>query len=99
MQITKPYRVFIIPDYPSWLVKYKGTHPFSVQQLINSIKDKTTIIEERNTEDIEKLINSKTYQFYSHLLKIFDPFDYWTQIGYKIIKDAFKRFKHGFEFL
>jgi hypothetical protein len=95
MKITKPFRVFIIPDYPSWLVKFKGIHPTAVQQLIGSINEKETIIEERATGDIEKLINNRAYQFFSHLLAGLEPVDRFMQFGYKRSKNVIRRMKHA----
>jgi len=99
MKVTKPFRVFIIPDYPSWLQKYHGTHPLSIQQLINDIHNKLTIIEERETRDIEQLVNSQVYQFVSLLLNYFEPVDRLVQSGYKRSKALIKRVKHVFGFI
>jgi hypothetical protein len=99
MKITKPFRVFIIPDYPSWLEKFKGTHPLAIQQLISSLNEKTIIIEERETKDIEKLINKRGYRFISLLLAYSEPFDRLMHGGFKRTKAVIKRLRHAFEFI
>ena len=97
MKITKPYRVYIIPDYPSWLERFSGTHPKNVEQLIRDIYDRKTIIAERKTEDIEKLLSSSNYQLGSLFLKNYEPVDRWIKTGIKKVKVNIRRLRHVFE--
>ena len=94
IKITRPFRVFIIPDYPSWLEKFSGTHPLGIQHLINSINEKKTNIGERNTADIEKMINSPGYICASVCLKFYEPIDRLGYKGYNKIKAVIRRLKH-----
>jgi hypothetical protein len=97
MKITKPYRVYIIPDYPSWLERFNGTHPKDVEQLIRDIYERKTIIDERKTEDIENLLYSNNYQLGSLFLKNYEPVDRWIKTGIKKIKVNIRRLRHAFE--
>lgn len=94
MHITKPYRVFIMTEYPGWLEKFRGTHPLAIRQLISNIHEKKLVIEERDIQDIEKLLNSRAYQFGTFFLKLMEPVDRWGMIWYKKIKSAAKRLNH-----
>jgi len=97
MKITKPYRVFIIPDYPSWLERFTGMHPKNIEQLIRDIYEGKTIIDERNTEDIEKLVESSNYKLGSLFFKNYEPVDRWIKTGIKKIKVNIRRLRHVFE--
>ncbi len=99
MRITKPYRVFIIPDYPSWLEKYHGAHPPTVRQLINDLKEQKIMIEERDIRDIEKLINNRSYKLGTLFLKYFEPIDRCGQFAHRKIKAGIKILKYAFKFV
>jgi hypothetical protein len=96
-QITKPYKVFIITDYPSWLEKFRGEHPVAIRQLISDINDRKLLLELRETNDIEKLINSRRYKFGSLTLKLLEPVDRLCMPWYKKMKAATKKLIHVFK--
>ena len=94
INITNPYRVFIMTGFPGWLEKFKGTHPVVIRQLIDDISVKTLTVEERDTTDIEKLVNSWNYRSGVLFLKMAEPMDRLSLIFYRNLKSAYKRIKN-----
>ena len=72
-RLGNPFRVHNLYRFPSWLKRFKGTHPEQVESMIKDIKEGKTIAELRRTDDIEKLLNSKSYRFKSFLMNINNP--------------------------
>ena len=71
--LGKPFRVHNVYHYPSWLEYYKGDHPEQIQNLIEDIEKNGLEIEQRQTEDIEKLLNSRKYKLGKIILKTLSP--------------------------
>ncbi|MCL6606410.1 MAG: glycosyltransferase family 2 protein [Paenibacillus sp.] len=90
-QLEAPYRVHNVYDYPSWLERFYGEHPLEIKQMIKDIKSGHLKIELRQTDDVEKLLNSTNYRIGRLIVKALDyvkrPFDE-TQRG---TNWAFKR--------
>lgn len=55
----------------SWLRKYKGHHPQQIIKMMEDIRTKKINIDERNDEDIKKLLETKTYIFKTFLLRVY----------------------------
>ncbi|MFQ3548792.1 MAG: glycosyltransferase family A protein [Armatimonadota bacterium] len=72
-QLKKPYRVHNVYEYISWLEKFNGQHPKQALSMISDIKNKKTKAELRQTQDIEKLINSTNYKVGTSFLKAIYP--------------------------
>lgn len=73
--LKKSYRVHNVYQYPSWLERFKGVHPNAISLLKNDISEKHLDVEIRQTDDIEKLINSPIYLIGIQFLKVFQIFD------------------------
>ena len=59
-EINKPFKVHNVYSYPSWLMRYKGHHPEQINQMHSDILSGKLKIQNRGTEDIEKLLSRKT---------------------------------------
>ena len=97
MKISKPYRVFIITDYPSWLEKFKGKHPKEIERLINDLQLHILKVEMRDTSDIKKIVMNPFYRFSIFFLKVYEPFDRWVRFLMKILERKTKQLKYGFK--
>ena len=74
MNLNNPFRVHNIVRWRSWLEKYEGTHPPLVLKMIYDVLEgKFPEIKKRHTDDIDKLLNSKSYVLGIYLLKIVVP--------------------------
>ena len=71
--LNKPFRVHNVYHYPSWLENYKGEHPEQIRNLIKDLENGVLNIAQRQTEDIETLINSQMYQLGKIILKTLSP--------------------------
>ncbi|HEY5371335.1 MAG TPA: glycosyltransferase family 2 protein [Hanamia sp.] len=72
-RLGNPFRVHNIYHFPSWLHRFKGTHPEQVECMIRDIKQGKTIAELRKTYDIEELLGSIKYKLQIILLKMRNP--------------------------
>lgn len=67
-KLSNPFQVDSSYVYPSWLERFSGTHPAIVIDMWqNVLADKT--IEKRGTDDIERLLNKRSYRLVAQLLK------------------------------
>jgi hypothetical protein len=76
--IKNPFRIHNIYTLPSWLERYKGTHPEQVKLMMKDIKEGVLRARLRRTDDIEALLNSDLYMLKRFLVKIREPFDRWA---------------------
>jgi len=83
-RLGNPFRVHNIYRFPSWLHRFKGTHPEQVESMIRDIKEGKTIAELRRTDDIEELLNSKKYRRKIILLKINNPIEQMLTQLYRV---------------
>lgn len=74
-KLGNPYRVHNIYNMPSWLERFKGTHPEQVVCMMRDIKAGKVSAELRRTDDIEQLLKSKKYRLNIVLLKIGNPLE------------------------
>lgn len=75
LKLNNPFRVHNVYIYPSWLERFRGTHPPEIYRLKEAIQKGIVNIECRQTEDTERLLNSKAYQLGCIALKGFAPID------------------------
>ncbi|MEO6683141.1 MAG: hypothetical protein ABIN48_09990 [Ginsengibacter sp.] len=73
-QIENPFKVHNVYRYTSWLERYNGAQPQQVINMMQDINSGKIDIELRKTDDIEKLLLSKKYNFKTTLLKLEYPF-------------------------
>jgi hypothetical protein len=75
LQLSKPFRVHNVYQYPSWLDRFQGTHPPQIEELKEDLRSGKIKIEMRKTNDIESLLKSPFYQFGRFVLQRWDPVD------------------------
>ncbi len=71
-KINKPFRVHNIYTYPSWLMRYKGSHPEQIEQMRSDILSGKLKVDIRETADIERLLSSKIYSLKRDFLILLD---------------------------
>lgn len=72
-RLGNPFRVHNLYKFPSWLERFKGTHPEQVIRMMSDIKHGKIHAELRRTHDIEILLKSKKYSLDRFFLKIGNP--------------------------
>lgn len=92
MKLTHPYKVFSIYWMPAWLSKYNGPHPEIIHQMMNDINNGKLDIEVRQTDDLQKLVNSFTYKAGILGYKILDPIDLYYRTIKRRSKSLVKKF-------
>ncbi|GAB4517401.1 MAG: glycosyltransferase family A protein [Anaerolineae bacterium] len=75
MGLRNPYRVHNVYRIPSWLERYRGEHPPLVNQMWQDIQKDQSGVEIRQTDDIERVLNSPVYQFHRGRLRLWDYVD------------------------
>lgn len=71
-KLNKPFKVHNVYAYPSWLIRYKGTHPQQIEKMRSDILTGKLEVETRDITDIEQLLSSKKYQFERGLVRFLD---------------------------
>jgi glycosyltransferase involved in cell wall biosynthesis len=72
-KLGNPTRIHNLYHLPSWLERFKGTHPEQVVCMLKDIKEGKVSAELRRTDDIELLLKSNKYKLDRILLKIGNP--------------------------
>lgn len=62
MKLRHPFHVHNVYRYPSWLKRFQGYHPEQVVQLWQDLQSGQPQLDLRPTDDIEQLLNTRTYQ-------------------------------------
>lgn len=72
LSLNRPYHVHNIEDYPSWLDHYKGKHPPALLDMWETITQADSDYDIRQTDDIEQLLHSISYQIGRFTVKYSD---------------------------
>jgi glycosyltransferase involved in cell wall biosynthesis len=83
-KLENPKRVHNLYQFPSWLQRFKGTHPEQVLCMMRDIKEGKLNAELRRTDDIELLLNSNKYKLNRIVLKIGNPVEQMLTQLYRI---------------
>ncbi len=75
VHLRHPFRVHNVYADPSWIERFRGTHPPQIQQLRADLEASHFDLELRRTDDIEVLLRSPSYRAGRALLKFWEPFD------------------------
>lgn len=75
LNLKKPFRVHNVYEYPSWLNRFQGNHPFEIQRMQDDLDKRRLTFESRRTDDIETLLKSPSYKLRRFLLKALEPLD------------------------
>jgi len=74
-KLGNPKRVHNLYQFPSWLQRFKGTHPDQVISMMKDINEEKVKAEIRRTDDVELLLNSNKYKLDRMILKVGNPVD------------------------
>ena len=92
MHLKNPFRVHNVHIHPSWLERFRGTHPPEIYRFKKDVENGLVDIECRQIEDVEHLLNSKTYQLGRVVLKVVGSVDV---MGRRIISKIKRIFSRG----
>jgi hypothetical protein len=59
--LENPYRVHNQYQWPSWLKRYKGSHPPEINRMMSDIDQGIIQVEKRQVNDVEKVLNTWWY--------------------------------------
>jgi hypothetical protein len=75
LALHRPFRVHNVYAYPSWLESYDGPHPEQVRRMVEDLRASGGSISLRRTDDIERLLGSRSYRLRRSLIQALDPWD------------------------
>jgi hypothetical protein len=75
VRLGRPFHVERHYKFPSWLERYRGEHPPEVVRMLADIRAGDVAVEQRRTDDIERLLRSPGYRAGRLALKSADPMD------------------------
>lgn len=95
-RLGNPLRVHNLYNFPSWLERFKGTHPEQVICMMRDIREGKVKAELRETDDIEQLLSCKRYRLNIVLLKIGNPLERVLTQFYRIknIPSRIRKIRH-----
>jgi hypothetical protein len=75
LELRNPYRVHNTYRYPSWLERYRGSHPPQVVAMWEEVRryPGTHVVQMRQTDDIERILASRRYALGRFGLKVTGP--------------------------
>jgi hypothetical protein len=73
--LRRPFRPHNVYDYPSWLMRFRGAHPPQALAMMSDLKDRKLPVALRQTNDIDRLLNSLAYRLGRQALILLDPVD------------------------
>ena len=77
IKLKHPYRVHNVYDYPSWLERFTGEHPPIIHALQQDLQSGSLGLALRPVDDIEALLDRRTYQLGRALLKQLTPWGHY----------------------
>lgn len=72
-RLARPYRVHNAYEYPSWLMRFRGTHPPEIDSMRSDIAQGRVQVALRATEDVERLLRSPFYAIGRRMLTWMEP--------------------------
>ncbi|MBN1680153.1 MAG: glycosyltransferase family 2 protein [Anaerolineae bacterium] len=91
MGLDKPFRVHNVYAYPSWLERFHGKHPPSINAMWHDLQTGQGGFELRQTEDVERLLRSPRYRLLRFVITYADYPARWI----KSIREN-KKVRHGY---
>jgi hypothetical protein len=73
LELRRPYRVHNVYRLPSWLQRFEGSHPPQIEDMFRNIEEGLLEVELRQTDDVERLLESRRYQVGRAVLRLLDP--------------------------
>ena len=92
-KLSNPFRVHNVYNFPSWLKRFKGSHPAAVQQLWQDIHLGKKTIELRRTDDIERVLSSTVYRIKIPFYILFGKMSWFLLIFKKMLKKIYLKIK------
>jgi hypothetical protein len=84
LELRDPFHVHNVYLHTSWLKRFKGQHPYQIQQLQADIKSGVTPAQMRASEDIEKLLHSIKYNLRVGIAEFLMPlYAFWLWLSGK----------------
>ena len=81
LELGNPFRVHNVYDYPSWLRRFRGTHPPQIQAMRHDIEESRVRIAMRSSADVERLLDSPRYRLGCTALRLLDyPDRCWIRL-------------------
>ena len=71
--LREPYRVHNVYEYLSWLERFTGSHPPQVEAMRADLEAGKVGVDLRPTDDIERLLESRSYKLGRAGLKLVEP--------------------------
>ncbi len=71
--LKRPYRVHNVYDHPSWLDRFRGTHPEQIMFMRDDLMKGKIAEDLRRTDDIETLLISGRYSLGRYILELLSP--------------------------
>lgn len=93
LRLRNPFRVHNVYTYPSWLRRFRGSHPPAIRELIADIKTGKVEVELRPTDDVEKLLRSRYYQLRCNILRVLQPIDSWWRLSGVLLRHFTKKMR------
>lgn len=92
LQLKNPFRVHNVYRYPSWLKRFRGTHPPQVLAMQDELLKNTSQTRLRQVEDIERLLANPLYRIATVGLILLDYVDRARLMILSVSKKILKNF-------
>ncbi len=79
LRLGDPFRVHNVYDHPSWLRRFRGTHPPQIQVMRHDIEEGRIQVAMRASDDVERLLCSPRYRLGCAALRWLDYPDRWRR--------------------
>jgi len=79
LRLDNPFRPHNAYSSPSWIERFRGTHPPAILQLIDDLRSHRIDVEVRRDDDVERLLQSPAYRSKRAVLKTVGCVDAWTR--------------------
>jgi len=80
VRLGRPYHVHNVYRYPSWLERFRGKHPPAIEQLRADLAAGVVAVEQRQVDDIERLLDSPLYALGRAALRALSPVYTWAYL-------------------
>lgn len=75
LSLRRPFRVHNVYAYPSWLERFRGSHPEEVVRMVDELRVAEGPTALRGTVDIERLVDAPWYRVGRAVARRLDPWD------------------------
>ena len=86
MHLKSPFRVHNVYSHLSWLDRANVEQPHKIVKLQEALQSNEVDIEVRETADIERLLDSRSYSARRAVMKAFTPIDrfFWKNVIHRL---------------